>query len=59
MLWIFLIGILIVFALAFFIDRKRKKNHNAPHIPVDPDNKPGEDSNYKMGDDDYFSGGGA
>jgi hypothetical protein len=39
-----------IVTFAFFIDRRRKKNNNKPHIPTNPNSKPGDSSNYMMGD---------
>lgn len=50
MLSILLIFVLIIFAFALFIDWRRKKNNNNPHIPTNPNTKPGDSSNYMMGD---------
>ncbi|HEX6922935.1 MAG TPA: LPXTG cell wall anchor domain-containing protein [Bacillales bacterium] len=58
MIWVFVIGLIIALGSAFLIDRRRKKIRNNPRTTIDPNNKPGDGSNYKMGDDDYFSGGG-
>lgn len=45
-----LIFVLLILAFAFFIDFKRKKNNNNPKIPIHPNAKPGDSSNYTMGD---------
>lgn len=58
MIWVFAIGIVIALGFAFLIDRKRKKIRNDPRPTIDSNNKPGDGSNYKMGDDDYFGGDG-
>lgn len=50
MLWFFIIFILMIVAFAFLIDKRRKKNNNNPHIPTNPNAKPGESSNFMMGD---------
>ena len=50
MLWILFIFVLLILASAIFIDLKRKKNNNNPKIPTHPNNKPGDSSNYMMGD---------
>lgn len=44
---IFIAGI-ILFAL--FIDWRRRRNNNNPLTPTNPNAKPGESSNYLMGD---------
>jgi hypothetical protein len=50
MLWILFIFVLLILAFAFFIDLRRKKNNNNPQIPTHPNAKPGDSSNYTMGD---------
>jgi preprotein translocase subunit YajC len=50
MLWFFIIFILLIVTFAFYIDRRRKRNNNNPHIPTNPNTKPGDSSNYMMGD---------
>jgi hypothetical protein len=54
-LLVFILGIL---GFAFFIDLRRKKNNNNPHKLTDPNVKPGDSSNYMMGDNKYTNGGG-
>lgn len=49
------IGGILLFAL--FIDLRRRKNNNNPHIPTNPNAIQGESSNYIMGDNRYSSGG--
>lgn len=49
-LWVLFILVLMIFAFALFIDFRRKKNNNNPHIPTHPNAKPGDSSNYMMGD---------
>jgi hypothetical protein len=54
---IFFIGLIIfILALALFIDWRRKRNNNNPHITIDPSTKPGESSNYIMGDNKDIGG---
>lgn len=58
-----MIGILIIFVLlilgfALLIDWRRKKNNNNPHLTTNPNAKPGDSSNYIMGDNKYIGGGG-
>lgn len=57
MAWFFLVVILVIFALALFIDFRRKKNNNHPPIPTNPHAKPGDSSNYLMGDNKHIGGG--
>ncbi|MBE3102631.1 MAG: hypothetical protein IMZ40_00120 [Bacilli bacterium] len=54
-LFSFVFGIL---AMAALVDRKRKKNNNYPHIPTNPNVKPGDSENYKMGDHNHHINGG-
>ncbi len=49
--------VVLTLGLAFFIDWRRKKNNNNPQIPTNPNAKPGDSSNYMMGDNKYSSGG--
>jgi hypothetical protein len=59
MIWWFFSGtILGILAVAFLIDFKRNRNNNNPHIPTNPNAKPGDSSNYMMGDNKYTGGGG-
>ncbi|MBT2583434.1 hypothetical protein [Planococcus sp. ISL-109] len=55
-MWYFLVPIGFVVGLGFAIDRKRRASmyHNKP---MHPDTKPGDSSNYLMGDNRYTSGG--
>ncbi|WP_409250794.1 hypothetical protein V1502_11520 [Bacillus sp. SCS-153A] len=46
-----------ILSLALFIDIRRKKNNNHPHMSTDPHAKQGESSNFTMGDNRYTSGG--
>lgn len=57
MKWLLIIFLLLVVAFAIFIDWRRNKNKNHPHIPTNPNTKPGESSNYMMGDNRYTGGG--
>jgi hypothetical protein len=45
------------FRFALIIDLRRKKNNNNPHFPTNPNAKPGDSSNYMMGDNRYTGGG--
>lgn len=56
MILVFLASVLIVIMLAFWIDWKRKKNKNNPHIPTNPNGKPGDSTNYMMGDNKHTGG---
>ena len=57
MIWlIILITLFIVFALALLVDRRNKKINNNNQNPINSNAKPGEDSNYMMGDNRYKSG---
>jgi hypothetical protein len=57
MVW-FLVLIFGILAFSALIDWRRKKNNNNPHIPTDPNAKPGDSSNYTMGDNRDTGGGG-
>ncbi|MGE6256821.1 hypothetical protein ACQKCU_02750 [Heyndrickxia sporothermodurans] len=50
MLWFISIIVLGIVAFALLIECRRKKNNNDPHITTNPNAKPGESSNYMMGD---------
>ncbi len=52
--WIMIGGIL---GFAFLIDWRRKRNRNTSQQPINPNQKPGEDANYMMGDNRYTGGG--
>jgi hypothetical protein len=51
---IFIAGIL---GFAFLIDWRRKKINNDPERPIHAAAKPGESTNYQMGDNRYTGGG--
>ncbi|NRD78572.1 hypothetical protein HPT25_14505 [Bacillus sp. BRMEA1] len=53
----FIILILSIIGFALTIDLRRKKNNNNLHIPTNPNAKPGDSSNYMMGDNRYTGGG--
>ncbi|WP_066074651.1 LPXTG cell wall anchor domain-containing protein [Neobacillus soli] len=55
--WFFIIFILGILGFALIIYLRRKKNNNNPHIPTNPNAKPGDSSNYMMGDNRYTGGG--
>jgi len=56
-IWFFIAFILGILGLSLIIDFMRKKNNNNPHIPTNPNAKPGDSSNYLMGDNRYTNGG--
>jgi hypothetical protein len=56
--WFFILLILFILGLALLIDWNRKKTNNNPHMTIHPATKPGESSNYMMGDSPKDSGGG-
>jgi hypothetical protein len=51
---VIIVGILV---LSLMIDLRNKKIRNNPHIPTNPNAKPGDSSNYTMGDNKYPNGG--
>jgi len=55
--WFFIIFILGILGFALIIDLMRKKNNNIPNTPTNPNAKPGDSSNYMMGDNRYTGGG--
>jgi hypothetical protein len=55
-MWIFLSIVLLAIWFAIWIDWKRKKLKKHPHIPTNPNGKPGDSSNYMMGDNKYTGG---
>ena len=57
MIWIISIPITILLALGMLVDRKRKKRIDYSHKGTNLNVKPGDSSNYKMGDNNYTSGG--
>jgi hypothetical protein len=57
MAWFFLVIVLTIVGLALFIDIKRKRNYNHPLVPTNPNAKPGDSSNYIMGDNKHIGGG--
>lgn len=56
MLWLLMIFVLLILAFALFIDLRRKRNNNNPETPINPNAKPGDSSNYMMGDNKYTGG---
>lgn len=57
MIWIISIPITILLALGLLADRKRKNRNDYSHKGTNPNVKPGDSSNFKMGDNNYTSGG--
>lgn len=55
--WFFIISILGILIFALTIDLRNKKRNNNSHISTNPNAKPGDSSNYTMGDNRYSSGG--
>ncbi|WP_155974198.1 hypothetical protein [Paenisporosarcina sp. HGH0030] len=47
-----------LFGMGVYIDWKRKKINNYPLRLTHPHAKPGDDSNYRMGDNNNYTGGG-
>ncbi len=56
-MWWFFILIAGVLLFALVIDWRRKKRNNHPHIPTNPNAKPGDSSNYTMGDNRHTGSG--
>jgi hypothetical protein len=56
-MWFFIFLVLVILGIAIFIDWKNKRTNNNPHITIHPGAKPGESSNYLMGDNHKDSGG--
>ncbi|MDM5317447.1 hypothetical protein QUF49_15660 [Fictibacillus sp. b24] len=52
--WVFIGGMLL---FALFIDWRRKRNNNNPHSSTYSGAKPGDSTNYQMGDNRYTGGG--
>lgn len=53
-----LFGLIIAtLVFAYYIDRRRKKINNTMQKGISPSEKPGESSNYTMGDNHYTGGG--
>jgi hypothetical protein len=57
-IWFFIVMVFVILGIALFIDWKNKKTNNNPHKTIHPSTKPGESSNYMMGDSHKDSGGG-
>jgi uncharacterized BrkB/YihY/UPF0761 family membrane protein len=58
MAWFFIVFIIVIFGVALYIEFRNKRNNNNPHIPTNPNAKPGDSTNYLMGDNKYIGGGG-
>lgn len=56
-MWIFFIPIVLLISLGTWIDWRRKKRNDIAHRESNPHTRPGESSNYQMGDNNYTSGG--
>lgn len=56
-LFIILIFVLILLTLAGLIDWRRKKKKNDFQITINSNAKPGDSTNYQMGDNKYTNGG--
>ncbi|WP_165767516.1 hypothetical protein [Tetzosporium hominis] len=54
-MWIFFGFAAFALGLAFVTDKKNKINRSH-HSPINSNAKPGEDSNYTMGDNHYTHG---
>lgn len=57
MMWIFFIPLTILLAFGTLIEWKRKRRNDYSHRSSNPHTRPGESANYKMGDNNYTSGG--
>lgn len=57
MVWV-IVGTTVVFLFGIggFIDWRRKKINNYPHISTSSDTRPGESQNYTMGSQENISG---
>ncbi|MGE6684738.1 hypothetical protein [Paenisporosarcina sp. NPDC076907] len=56
--WFFGAMFTMLFGLGVYIDWRRKKINNHPFRSTHPHAKPGDDTNYRMGDNNNHSGGG-
>jgi len=57
MIWLIVLIILfIIIAFAFLVDRRNKKINNNIQNPINAHAKPGESSNYMMGDNRNTNG---
>ena len=57
MIWIFVVPITVIVAFGVLIEWRKKRRNDYPHKASSPHTRPGESSNYKMGDNNYTSGG--
>lgn len=55
---VFIVPVVVVLALAVYVDIRNRKMKNKNQTMINPNAKPGEDSNYMMGDNRYLNGGG-
>lgn len=55
-MWWIVILIVGTLLFALFIDIRRKRINNNPPIPTNPHAKPGDSSNYMMGDNKEHGG---
>ncbi|WP_192806484.1 hypothetical protein [Planococcus donghaensis] len=56
-MWIFIVPIASLISLGALIEWKRKKRNDTSLNAINPHTRPGESSNYQMGDNHYTSGG--
>lgn len=56
-MWIFSIPVGLLLAFGVLIEWKRKRRNDYSHRGTNSHTRPGESSNYKMGDNNYTSGG--
>lgn len=57
MMWIFFIPITFLLSFGLMIEWKRKRRNDDVFKTINPHTRPGESANYKMGDNNYTSGG--
>jgi hypothetical protein len=55
--WFFILFVLVILGIALYIDWRNKRTNNNPPITIHPSTKPGESSNYIMGDSHKDTGG--
>lgn len=56
-MWIFFIPITFLLSFGLLIEWKRKRRNDYALKGSNPHTRPGESTNYKMGDNNYTSGG--